>query len=58
MFIMWQHICVSILLTRGWHYYAGRAIYWALPRISSFSYSCATVDMISADEARHIILLQ
>jgi len=29
-----QHVCVSILLARGHHCYAGRAIRWALPRIS------------------------
>jgi len=30
-----QHVCFSLLLARGRHCYAGRAIRWALPRISS-----------------------
>jgi len=31
-----QQVCVSILLARGRHCYAGQAICWALPRISSY----------------------
>jgi len=34
-FYMGQDVCVSLLLARGRHCYVGRAIRWALSRISS-----------------------